>query len=451
VTVKLTSLLGSKAGYAIGREVVGLEGYVSVSIGSFDNLESSIGSDEPDSDTVNVLALCGSIRNGYRYHTAKAGYILSADGHCKFVDGLIAYLSFLGFGKRILYCICSIAVKLACRKRNVIGILKSSTGSGKSRNVKSRILEFNLGIKHVGGKVISLIVGGSNYSGLRCAAAPNRTGVGLNASLYDTVIPDVTVGVNGDFFGVAVAANTSVGLNARVGAVSLFGYFCGIAVMIYVYVLGNRLVILVKNGIAFSIGYSLSSDNAFAARLTFVFLNISAGRSLDKLLNRLNAVYVVTESRTRNLLIAAILSGTAVNTGVGVLSLFFTGRCLVSGNLVLMRKSGLTCTTVIAGTSVLTGTSLIIPVMYTGCGNLGILIGISAVLTGMSGITLINTSRKSYYAVVRMSLGRNYLSLGRITVLTAVVSGRTKLTALRCARSYGRELPGVTRGITVLA
>ena len=57
MAVKCASLLGSKSGYGIAGEVVGLEGNVAVVVDSLNSLYLALVVDEPDRDTVNVLTL----------------------------------------------------------------------------------------------------------------------------------------------------------------------------------------------------------------------------------------------------------------------------------------------------------------------------------------------------------------------------------------------------------
>lgn len=194
--------------------MVGFKGYVAVAVRSLDRLKASVVCYVPDCYTIYVLGGSRSIRNSYGYFvTVKASDGISAYGHGEVIDGLVAYLSLLLVGKRILYRIRLGLIKLSSRKAYVVLAFKNTAVSGKSRNVKGCVLKLDTRArKSIGIKVFRLIALGSYDNRLGCSATIYDTGVGLYAARKNAVVPLMVVGVDFDFLGIAVTALTGVSL-----------------------------------------------------------------------------------------------------------------------------------------------------------------------------------------------------------------------------------------------
>ena len=251
VAVKRASFSRGKSGYGVVGEVVGLEGNVAVVVGCLDGLKRACIGNEPNGNTVYVLAICKGVgkSNGYPVVFTKAGNVFASVIDGEVIDGAIAYLIELVGGKTEI--VASVALKLVSRNGNVL-VTDGVDNTAVEADV--RVVKLNFLICKIAR--IYLVGGGTNVNGNGLGGVTNGAGVGSFAVYNCAGGPVVTGGVCGNSLSVLVAASALVGLYAVCRAGCRGSDACYVIVLVYGFAV---------NGRAASAALALIYQNVFAS------------------------------------------------------------------------------------------------------------------------------------------------------------------------------------------
>ena len=387
MAVKITSLLGSKSGYGIAGEVIGLEGNVACVVGSLDSLYLALIVDEPDRNTVYVLAL-GKL-------------VGESDGDIVVLE--VGDESVFTLDGEVVNRIVTDLSKLFLVKSEIILLIFGElVGGYGDLLITDKIL--NSGIKLEVGIIAYLklvvevgagylVTGGDHLNGLGLTAMD--TGVGDNAVSGNTTVPSVTEsGI--DLNSLLLSRTTAVtgeSLN------TLIGTGCGS---------GNSCspVSVADNGLGL---------NYLATVLTCVLVSELTGLAGYDFNIRSNAGNIVTEL-IANLLISLL---TASRTSVVVNTLSGTGRGSIAYKHTVVTGCGSKLHST-GGTYLIGSTGSSSAGSMSVCGNI---LGLGLTASTASGLyTAGKTGCGSSDSVIAEAMtGRiDALGLSSVTVLTGI-------------------------------
>ena len=255
VTVKLTSLCGSKSGNGVVGEVVSLECYVTVVVCSHNGLKLTVICDEPDCDTVNVIALLKSVgqSNGYIVVLTKVRNVARTVVNGEVVNRTVSNLTKLIGVKKSVKIVVS---KLLSRDGNRV---VSDRINYTLVEADVSIVKLNLGVL----KIVGIdSIGGCTleHGNLLCFRAV-FTAVGSNPLNSLALDPVMSCAVLFNALGITVTACAGKSLYTVVLTGGGGGDLCNVVVVVNVLAL-NLFTALV----------TCVDQNALAGRTTYVFL-----------------------------------------------------------------------------------------------------------------------------------------------------------------------------------
>ena len=422
VSVKLASFLRCEFCYGIVGEVVGLKGYVTLTgscslvVGCLYRFQISFVVDEPDSDTVNVLALLKLVGQSYGYPVivTELGDILLTVVDGEVIDGAISDLRKL-VGR---YFALKIArANLVSGERYVL-VTDLVDNAGIKGDV--RVVKLDLGVLEV------VCVGRTGRRSLvygnELRRAAMLTGIGSLAVRNRALL--VVMG------GFVLLYYLSLGVRAKSTLERLFS----------VLFTGSRLTYTCNVVVA----VDMLTLYVLVAILTLVVLDVLTGRAFLETFDGLNTGDIVSVGCANVLGVFVLTSVTLI--GLGSRSRTGSGGSLVGPLAVVVSESVLLDVTSGTLASVLT-VLLSVPAMSVSA-NVAVYVCIGALRADVGGITLFGTGRICNRVNVGVTRSTNGFGLGVLTLRAGVLHRAACQTA---RAGYRRSRSPIVIGLFAVA